>query len=321
MESLLLALFGAGAILSITAAVWLPLRAQDTVMRRRLDGFVDVKKAASAGPLALELGGSRLRRRALVSPTDGPAGVLIRFFERRIAKAQIALTAREVLIGIGVAGGTALVLGNVFMGPVAGIAGAAAMPLLALAILGQRASKIQKKFVEQLADTVALLGNAVRAGQSVQQALEQVSRDAAEPTRSAFALTVREIGLGASLEDALLRLLERYPSEDLELVTTAINVHSTIGGSLVKILETTATTIRDRARMIAEVKALTAQQTYSAYVLSLLPVIAFVGLRFLSPDYANELLREGAMRFALIGATSLVVVGFLVMRGMSSVDG
>ena len=316
MMGLLVAFVGATAVLALTAAVWLPLRAQEGVLRRRLDGFVDTRSAPAA---TATLGGLGKIRRRLQS-NEAASGRLQRFLERRIQKAQLALTPNEVLIGAAVASVTAFMVGFVVNGILMAAIAAAAMPLLVLGILSNRANAIQRRFSDQLADTVALLANSVRAGQSVQQALEQVARDTAEPTRSAFALAVREIGFGASLPEALERLQERYPSEDVELVVTAINVHSVIGGSLVKILETTAETIRDRSRMIAEVKALTAQQRYSAYVLALLPVVAFVGLRLISPDYGNELLREGVMRFALMGAATLVVVGFLLMRRMASSD-
>jgi tight adherence protein B len=157
----------------------------------------------------------------------------------------------------------------------------------------------------------------VRTGHSVHQALEHVAREAPEPTRSAFAVAMREVGLGASMEDALTRLHERYPSEELELVTTAINVQATIGGSLVKVLDAAGETIRESTRMAAEVRALTAQQRYSAYVLALLPVFLLLLLKMLSPAYAEELFREGAPRVALISAGVLVTSGFVIMRRMS----
>lgn len=318
MTSLLVALVGAAAVVSLTLAVWLPVRGRELALRRRIDGTVI---GADARPRAATLGfAARLRRRSADMEPGTIQSAVLKMIEQRIARAQIDLTPLEVLIAVVVLSLTAFGVFAALESPLVGIAAALFVPLLALLVLAQRAAAIQRRFSEQLSDTVSLLANSVRAGHSVHQALEQVSHDAPEPTRSAFRLAVRELGLGASMEDALARLLERYPSEDMELITTAINVHSVIGGSLVKILETTAATIRERTRMIAEVKSLTSQQRYSAYVLALLPVTAFVGLRVLSPEYANELLKPGALRIAFFGACALVALGFMIMRNMASGD-
>jgi tight adherence protein B len=318
VNAALVALAGITAVVTITLAVWLPMRGRELALRRRIDVAVI---GAPKGPrlVAFDLF-SRVKRGSADVEPGTILSVVFKMVERRIARAQIALTPGELLVAVLVLSATAFGLLTALEGPIAGLGAALAVPVMALLFLAQRAMTIQRRFSDQLSDTVSLLANSVRAGQSVPQALEQVSHDAPEPTRSAFRLAVRELGLGASMEDALARLLERYPSEDMELITTAINVHSVIGGSLVRILETTAVTIRDRARMNAEVKALTAQQRYSSYVLALLPVVAFVGLRFLSPEYANELLRPGALRLAFIGACGLVVAGFLIMRSMAGND-
>jgi tight adherence protein B len=318
MTSILLALFGAGAVVTVTLAVWLPMRGRELALRRRIDGAV-IGTESRPRLVAFDVF-SRIRRRSADVEPGTIQSALFQMVERRLARAQIALTPGELLVAVLILSATAFALLSALEGPVAGFGAAAVVPVIALLFLAQRAAKIQRRFSQQLSDTVSLLANSVRAGHSVPQALEQVSHDAPEPTRSAFQLAVRELGLGASMEDALARLLERYPSEDMELITTAINVHSVIGGSLVRILETTSTTIRERTRMNAEVKALTAQQRYSAYVLALLPVVAYVGLRFLSPDYASELLQPGALRIAFIGAAALVAMGFLIMRGMAGGD-
>ena len=318
MAPLLVALVGAAAVVSLTLAFWMPMRGRELALRRRIDGAVI---GAEARPRVLSFGfASRLRQRSADMQPGTIQSAVFKMIEGRIARAQIALTPAELLVAVAVLSVTAFGVLAALESPVVGLGAAAVVPVMALLFLAQRAGAIQRRFSEQLSDTVSLLANSVRAGHSVQQALEQVSHDAPEPTRSAFRLAVRELGLGASMEDSLARLLERYPSEDMELITTAINVHSVIGGSLVKILETTAATIRERTRMNAEVKALTAQQRYSAYVLALLPVVAFVGLRFLSPEYANELLKPGALRVAFIAACGLVVMGFLLMKGMAGSD-
>ncbi|HUG56549.1 MAG TPA: type II secretion system F family protein, partial [Candidatus Limnocylindrales bacterium] len=165
-----------------------------------------------------------------------------------------------------------------------------------------------------------LLASSVRGGHSLLQALEQVASQAPEPTRSAFALAVREIGLGASQEDALERLAERFPSEDLELIVSAINAHQQIGGSLAKMLEAIGQTIRERQHIAGDIRSFTSQQRYSAYVLSALPVAALLGLVMFSPDYIAVMFDDTGLRTALIVAAGMVFAGFFLMRRLATID-
>lgn len=310
-----------GAVAAFTLALWVPSRSGEAAVRRRIAGFVE---GTTGGPirLAQDTGGQRRwrARRAVRQLGQESGGGPLKALERKLADAQVAVTPNEysvvvVVVSVVVALAAVVLSGG---GPLAALAGLA-VPLIAIFFLNWRASRIKGRFRDQLADTVSLLSSSVRTGHSVQQALEHVAHELPEPTRSAFQLVVREIGLGASMEESLVRLGERYPSEDLELLVTAVNVHATIGGSLAKVLDQTAATIRERVRIAAEVKALTAQQRYAAYVLALLPVFTMVMLQVISPDYGKELF-SGALRFAVIGAGLLVVIGFLIMKRMATID-
>jgi tight adherence protein B len=177
----------------------------------------------------------------------------------------------------------------------------------------------QARFRAQLPDTIAMLASSVRAGHGLPQALEQVATDSPDPTRTALQQAVREIGLGASQEEALARLSARFPSEDLDLVTSAMDVQHQVGGSLSKVLDDIAATMRERVRIDGDIRALTAQQRYSAYVLALLPVFVAIGLFAVSRDYA-ELLLRGVLRYAVAAAALMVVIGFFLMRKIATVD-
>jgi tight adherence protein B len=92
-----------------------------------------------------------------------------------------------------------------------------------------------------------------------------------------------------------------------------------VGGSLSEILDDMAATLRERARIEGDIRALTAQQRYSAYILALLPVFVAIALFFISHDYIS-LLFEGKLRFAAVAAALMVIFGFLTMRKMASID-
>jgi tight adherence protein B len=193
---------------------------------------------------------------------------------------------------------------------------AATLPLFYIRF---RHGRRQAAFRDQLADSVSLLASTVRAGHSLLQGFEQVAHESIEPTRSAMQQVVREMGLGASQDEALDRMAERFPSEDLDLIVTSINVQHQVGGSLSTILDDMAETLRERARIEGDIRALTAQQRYSAYILALLPLFVAVALFFISRDYVSLLL-EGKLRYAAIAAALMVIVGFLSMRKIASID-
>lgn len=246
---------------------------------------------------------------------------LLRRIDRAAARAQVHLTAGEVIGACAIlatlgATVTLLLSGALAVALVVGAAFSAA-PFL---YLRRRQTGLLRRFDAQLPATLDILVAAVRAGQSFPTALERVAVEAPEPTRSAFARMVREIGFGLSIEEALARLAERYPSEDLDLIIAAVVVQQRVGGNLPAVLELIAETTRERVRLRGEMRALTAQQRYSAYMLTLFPIVAAVGLFLLNPDYLSPLLEPGLGRIALGVAIALIVVGFLAMRWIGDTD-
>ena len=115
------------------------------------------------------------------------------------------------------------------------------------------------EFNDQLADMLNLMVNGLRAGYSTMQAMEAVSKELPAPICDEFRRVVQEMQLGVPMEHALDNLLRRIPSDDLDLVVTAINVQREVGGNLAEILDTISYTIRERVRIKGEIATLTAQ--------------------------------------------------------------
>src|SRR5579859_7670396 len=138
--------------------------------------------------------------------------------------------------------------------------------------LGFRQRRRLRAFGQQLPDTITLLANSLRAGSSFLQGIELVTREARPPISEEFERVVREMSLGVALQPALNNLARRVASEDLELMVTAINIQSQVGGNLATVLDSIAFTIRERVRIQGEIKTLTAMQRYSGYVITLLPI-------------------------------------------------
>jgi tight adherence protein B len=187
--------------------------------------------------------------------------------------------------------------------------------------LGYRQRKRLASFVTQLPDTITLLANSLRAGSSFLQGIELVTREARPPISEEFERVVREMSLGVSLQPAHNNLSRRVASEDLELMVTAINIQSQVGGNLATVLDSIAFTIRERVRIQGEIQTLTAMQRYSGYVITLLPV-GLAGILFLiSPSYIGGMLARPPELFGLplgvvffgVGLISMGI-GYLLIR-------
>jgi len=179
--------------------------------------------------------------------------------------------------------------------------------------LNVRAGRRQKRFVGQLGDTIGLMANSLRAGYSLLQTMELVSREAPSPMGDEFRRVVREIGLGISPQHALNNLLRRVPSEDLDLMVSAINIQHEIGGNLGQILDVIGETIRERVRIQGEIGVLVAQQQMSGYVITAMPILLAGGLFLLNPEYMMGVMVWPWVCLP-IGASVLLVMGTLIMR-------
>lgn len=160
------------------------------------------------------------------------------------------------------------------------------------------------------------MSGSLRAGYSLLQALEMVAREGPEPVSNEFDRVVREVGLGLSPEEALSNLVERMQSEDLELLVTAINVQREVGGNLIEVLETIANTIRDRIKLLGEVKVLTSQQQYSGYIIALLPVGLALLLLVINQAYMLSIFQKApGVGWLLLSCSGIMILcGFLVIR-------
>jgi len=179
--------------------------------------------------------------------------------------------------------------------------------------LKYRQGKRLKEFGGQLPDTITLLANSLRAGSSFLQGVELVTREARPPISEEFERVVREMSLGVALQPALTNLSRRVASEDVELMVTAINIQSQVGGNLATVLDSIAYTIRERIRIQGEIQTLTAMQRYSGYVITLLPV-GLAGLLFLiSPSYISKMLQPNPQIFGLPAGIVFFAVGLISM--------
>jgi len=207
-----------------------------------------------------------------------------------------------------------------------GLLGLLAGPFLPRFYVKSQQNKRLIKFNEQLADMLNLMVNGLRAGYSTIQAMESISKELPSPICDEFRRVVQEIQLGVTMERALQNLLRRIPSDDLDLIITAINVQREVGGNLAEILDTISHTIRERVRLKGEIRVLTSQMSYSGKFLSLLPVIVVFVLYLLNPSYmgaffskeANSVIPCGYLSLGIAGM--LIVIGYFIMQKMANIE-
>jgi tight adherence protein B len=210
----------------------------------------------------------------------------------RIAKADAKLRVSEYImlqvlaaIGVGLASYFLLFDGNMV---IAGIFAALGSQIPRM-YLNYSAKRRLTAFDNQLSDTLNLLVNALRSGYSQLQGMEAVATELPAPVSVEFERVVQEVRLGLTLGQSLENMLRRVPSEDLDLVVTAVNIQREVGGNLAEILDIISFTIRERVRIKGEIRTLTAQGRISGWIITFLPVALSLILAVINPSYMTQL--------------------------------
>jgi tight adherence protein B len=254
---------------------------------------------------------------------------------RDLARADLKLTAGEFVL-LKIAGAAVMagivawlstkVLGRFdLMASIGGlIFGAAIGSFFPDIYVKSRAKSRVTKFNNSLADTTAMLASSLRSGYSLLQSMDLVSKEGSGPVASEFRRVVQEVGLGLSAEAALANLLRRVPSDDLDLMVTAINIQHEVGGNLSSILESIAHTIRERVRIKGEIRTLTAQGRISGYVITALPVGLAIFMTMINPGFMAPIFTWGLppKAWCCLPVTSgaMIIAGYFAIMKIVDID-
>ena len=176
------------------------------------------------------------------------------------------------------------------------------------------------KFSTQLEDALNMISGALKAGFSINQALEEVAEQDIHPLSVEFRLLTQEIRLGVSIEQALDNMSRRLESEDFELVAVAISTARKTGGELTSTLSRVAGLIRERVRISQKVRALTAMGRLQAIMIGLMPYLLLLGMYHVSPTLINSFFSTPAGIIGLILVTIMDVAGFLWIRKITKIE-
>ena len=176
------------------------------------------------------------------------------------------------------------------------------------------------KFNEQLEDALLSISGSLKAGFSINQALEVIANENRKPLSSEFSLLMHEIHLGVSLDEALDKMVARLNCPDFELVAISIITARQTGGELTSILERLASVIRERVRITGRIKALTAQGRMQAVIIGLMPWALFIAMMYIATDMMTNFFSSLPGILCIIVVIVLDVSGFLLIRKITSID-
>jgi tight adherence protein B len=278
---------------------------------QRLEEFVGGGAAATFAPAEMDM-----PREAMADRMDraiagrGFTGKI----RERIARADVKLRVTEYIalqlltaFGLGAAG--YYLMGGWFMAVIGGLVGYS-VPRFYCNFAAKR--RLQA-FDSQLSDTLNLWVNALRSGYSVLQGMEAIATELPKPVSAEFERVVQEVRLGLSVSQALDNMLRRVPSEDLDLVITAVNIQREVGGNLADILDIISFTIRERVRIKGEIRTLTAQGRASGWIITFLPVALGAILFMINPEYMGQLTSREPPMILNIVPCGWLVIGFSLM--------
>lgn len=189
-----------------------------------------------------------------------------------------------------------------------------------ITLVNVRKRKRYKLFDEQLGDSITLISNSLKSGQSFLQAISSVAKEMPDPISKEFDKVLKEMRLGVETEKALENLLKRIESDDLELMVSAVMIQRQIGGNLSEILDNISNTIRERVKLKGEIQTLTAQGRLSGIIISVLPVGLGIILFLMNPDYIMELFRNPIGLVIIAIALINEIIGIIIINKIVKIE-
>jgi tight adherence protein B len=183
-----------------------------------------------------------------------------------------------------------------------------------------RTARRRAAFEAQLPGMLQLLAGALQAGHGLQQAADAVVGEADEPIAGELHRALTEARLGRPFEEALAATGRRMRSLDLEWTVMAIRLQQQVGGNLAEVLATVGQTIRERAQLRRQVRALSAEGRLSAGILTVLPPLLFAALLVLNPSFLQPLVSTRLGLALLAGAALLLGLGILWLRRLVAIE-
>lgn len=180
--------------------------------------------------------------------------------------------------------------------------------------------KRRTKFSEQLVDGLVLMGNGLRAGFTLQQAIDMLVEEMPDPISQEFDLVRREYRVGVDLDQALRNCVKRTNDPDLDLMVTATQITRHLGGNLSEVFDRIVAMVRDRKILAGKADALTSEGKLQAIVVGLLPYVFAFFMVKVNPELMRLMWTTVPGFLALALVVILDVVGYLWVRKVATIE-
>jgi tight adherence protein B len=301
------------SVAGLVGAVAFLLNSNDTgKASARLDAMVGKGgRKDSSADLLLKQALNEVDRKTILDAITPEIFNVTKVFEQ--ADANIRPSALfGISLGLALVGGmiSAMSVGSIYVAPV----GALVFFFIPWLWLIQKRKSRMKAFAAQLPDALELVARALRAGHSLAAGIHVVAEEMPPPVNKEFGRVYEEQNLGVALEEALKNMCERVPNLDLRFFVTAVAIQRQTGGDLAEILDKIGYVVRERYKILGQVKALTAEGRLSGIVLIALPFVLFLLMLHMKPDYISELWTDPDGIKLAIGGLVLQILGAVVIK-------
>src|SRR5262249_2268251 len=194
-----------------------------------------------------------------------------------------------------------------------GLGAAAAVGAAPILFLLWKRQKRMQRFEAQFPDALDAMSRAIRAGNALSSAIQLVGQEMPNPLGAEFTQVFEETQLGMDPGDALSRLAERMPTDDVRFFCTAVIIQRSSGGNLAEILDRLSEVIRERFKILSHARALSAQHRWSAICVGLSPLAFCILFELMSPGYFAPMM-ESPLAPLLIGSgLTMEAIGFFMV--------
>ena len=173
---------------------------------------------------------------------------------------------------------------------------------------------------EQLPDALAMVSGSLRAGASLNIALDNLVAEQPAPISQEFEILTQEQRLGVDFDLSLANMEKRIPMQDFRMLTTALRINREVGGNLAETIESLADTLRRKSTMEGKIESLTAQGRLQGIVMTGLPVLLGVLLNFLEPEAMSKLWTTGVGWIVLAIIIVMELMGYVIIRKITTID-
>jgi tight adherence protein B len=180
--------------------------------------------------------------------------------------------------------------------------------------LHRRVAQRLQRFERQIPEALDLMSRALRAGHAFPTAVKMVADEMQEPIAREFRQLFDETNFGIPQNEALLRLAERVPIDDLRYFVIAVMIQRESGGNLAELLDNISAIVRARLKLLGEVRTLSAEGRLSAWILGALPFCVAAVIQLVNPGFMTVLWTDPIGLRMVGGALLLMAVGVWWMR-------